>query len=157
MPRRNPVVRRQPNGSFRIALSAEHRDAIDGLLGELEDLLEAAPDDPSLSRLHPPAYLDDPERDLGYQILAGDELRSNRRITIDAVRSSLAKPELSEADLWEWLPALNALRLVVGTRLGIRDEDEDRDVAPDHPDRPLWEAYDFATSVQWYVVKALGS
>lgn len=153
--RPNPVVRRQPDGRFALVLDAQNIEALESLLGELDDLLELAPDDPSLGRLHPTAYSEDPDRDLGYQILAGDELRTKRRATIAAVRSSLDRTELTEDELWSWLQALNALRLVVGTRLGIDDDTDHPDVAPEDPDLPLWDVYEFSTQIQYFVVRAL--
>ena len=156
--RENPVVRRQPDGTFRLVLDPRNVEALASLLGELDELLEVAPDDPSLARLHPTAYSDDPERDLAYQILAGDELRTNRRATISAVRSSLEKTELSEDELWGWLQALNALRLVVGTRLGMDDDESDRPpLSRSDPDAALWDVYDFSTQIQYFVVSALES
>ena len=150
------MVRRQADGTFQLTLDPRSVEALVSLLGELDDLLESAPDDPSLHRLHPTAYNDDPERDLAYQILAGDELRTNRRATIDAVQVSLGRSRLTEAELWAWLQALNALRLVVGTRLGIDDDESDRPrLAADHPDVALWEVYDFSTQVQYFVITAL--
>lgn len=155
--RQNPVVRRQDDGTFLIVLDRRSVDALVSLLGELDDLLETAPDDPSLGRLHPTAYHDDPDRDLEYQILAGDELRTKRRATIDAVRASLEKTQVTEDELWAWLQALNALRLVVGTRLGIDDDLADRPRLPrGHPDEALWEVYEFSTQVQYFVITALG-
>lgn len=137
-------------------LDPRNVEALDSLLGELDDLLEQAPDDPSLERLHPTAYHDDPERDIAYQILAGDELRTKRRATIAAVRDSLQRTELAEGELWSWLQALNALRLVVGTRLGIDDDDVDRPrLDRDDPEAALWEVYDFSTQLQYFVVAAL--
>lgn len=156
--RSNPVVRRRGDGTFDLVLDQQNRDALHSLLGELEDLLELAPDDPSLQRLHPPAYVEDPDRDVAYQILAGDELRTRRRETIDAVRASLLRTELTEDELWSWLQALNALRLVVGTRLDITDDDHRHPrLDPDDPDAPLWEVYDFTTQVQYFVITALTS
>jgi hypothetical protein len=152
----NSVARRQNDGMFALVLGAENVAALSSLLGELEDLLEGAPDDPSLARLHPTAYQDDPERDLAYQILAGDELRTKRRDTIAAVRSSLERLTLTEEELWAWLHALNSLRLVVRTRLGIDDdEDEEPPLSDDDPDAPLWDVYEFCTQIQYFVVSAL--
>ena len=154
--RGNPVVRRNKRGSFDLVLDPAHVEAIESLLGDLDHLLELAPDDPSLHRLHPTAYHDDPERDLAYQILAGDELRTKRRQTIAAVRDSMHRPELNEDELWGWLQALNALRLVVGTKLGMDEDDVDRPLLPhDHPDAALWDVYDFSTQVQYFVITAL--
>jgi hypothetical protein len=53
--------------------------------------------------------------------------------------------------------ALNGVRLVVGTRLDIRDDDHDatsRQVT-DPEDRPLWAVYDFTTLLQHDIVDAL--
>ncbi|NLD75485.1 MAG: DUF2017 family protein [Acidimicrobiales bacterium] len=154
--RPNPVVQRQADGSFALVLDPRNVEALESLLGELDELLEATPDDPSLARLHPTAYSEDPDRDLAYQILAGDELRTKRRATIAAVRGSLGRSELTEDELWGWLQALNALRLVVGTRLGIDDDERDRPrLSPDDPDVALWDIYDFSTQIQYFVVAAL--
>ena len=154
--RSNPVVRKRSGGRYEVVLDPVNRQAMDSLLGELEDLLDGAPDDPSLIRLHPPAYSDDPDRDLAYQILAGDELRTRRRATITSVRASLNRSELSEDDLWGWLQALNALRLVVGTRLGIQDDHHERPpLSGDDPLVALWAAYEFTRQVPYFVVLAL--
>ncbi len=154
--RGNPVVRRTSDGTFHLVLDPRNVDAIESLLGELDELLETAPDDPSLHRLHPTAYRDDPERDMAYQILAGEELRTKRRETIAVVRSSLRRTHLTEDELWGWLQALNALRLVVGTRLGIDDDEVDRPrLRTGDPDGALWDVYDFSTQVQYFVVAAL--
>lgn len=156
-PRANPVVRRQADGTYLLVLDPGNREALSSLLGELDDLLELAPDDPSLHRLHPTAYHEDPERDFEYQLLAGDELRTKRRATIDAVRESLHQDALTEGELWGWLQALNALRLVVGTRLELDDDvHEPPELTPDHPDAALWDVYGFTTQVQYFVIEALG-
>jgi hypothetical protein len=149
-------VRRQPDGRFRMVLDARNAEALASLLGDLDELLELAPDDPSLTRLHPTAYHDDPERDAAYQLLAGEELRTKRRATIAAVRDSLGREELTEDELWGWLQALNALRLVVGTRLGIEDDHSERPRrVRDEVEGALWDVYDFSTQIQHFVISAL--
>jgi hypothetical protein len=150
------VVRSRPDGDFDLVLPAEHRDVMVRLLGELEELFTAAPDDPSTRRLRPPAYLDDPERDQGYQLLAGEELRTSRQAAIDASTDALQRERLTAEELWAWAQSLNALRLVVGTRLGIEDDFSDRHHEPDDPDAPLWDVLDFCSEVQHWIIKALG-
>ncbi|QXC59493.1 DUF2017 domain-containing protein [Aquihabitans sp. G128] len=154
--RSNPVARRRSDGSFDLVLAPELRETIGALLGELDELVAEGPGDPSLRRLAPPAYLDDADKDAEYQLLAGDELRSSRQQAIAAVQGSLAKDRLSEDDLWAWLQSLNALRLVVGTRLGIDDDHHEHDPDAEGPDAGLWSIYDFATWLQYSVLKALG-
>ncbi len=155
--RRNQVVRRRPDGRYELVLDPRLRETVGALLSELDQLVEAGPDDDGgLRRLNPPAYLDDADKDAEYQLLAGDELRTSRRDAIAAVRSSLEADGLDEAGLWAWLQSLNALRLVVGTRLGIDDDEgSDVEVDPDDPAAGLWSIYHFATWVQHEVVRAL--
>ena len=153
-----PVVRPRSDGRFDLVLPQAHRSTLSALLGELDQLIEDDPSDPDLRRLSPPAYLEDPERDAAYQLLAGDELRTARRATIDTVRSSMDRSVLVEDQVWAWLRALNALRVVVGTKLDITDEDHDPDppLGPDDPKAPLWAIYDYCGILQHAIITALG-
>jgi len=153
--RRFSVCRRRPDGSFEMTLTTDQRGAISNLLGELDDLIESDPDDPGLRRLQPPAYPDDPEKNAEYLLLAGDELRGSRREAIATVRSSLDRTVLDEAEVWAWLRAVTALRLVVGTNLGIEEDDYDPQIPPGHPDEALWSIYDFTSMLQHALVSAL--
>lgn len=154
--RRYPVIRPRGDGRFDLVLHEAHRAAIASLLGELDELIEADPGDPDLRRLSPPAYLDDGERDAAYQLLAGDELRTARREAIAVVRTSMERSVLDEDQVWAWLRALNALRLVVGTKLDITDEDDEGpELAPDDPAAALWAIYDFTGEVQHHILAAL--
>ena len=56
-----PLVERVRGGRFRVRLTSEERDLLRSLPGQLRDLLPT--DDPSLRRLHSPAYEDDPEHE----------------------------------------------------------------------------------------------
>ncbi len=95
------------------------------------------------------------ERDAAYQLLAGEELRTARRAAIEVVRATLARSVLREDEVWAWLRALNALRLVVGTKLDITDEEYDPVIEADHPDAPLWAIYDFTGDLQFAILTAL--
>ena len=155
--RRTPLVKRRADGAFELTLDTERREVLVALLRQLDDLLDQDPDHPNLQRLRPPAYLDDDDADAAYQLLAGEELRDSRRRSIDAVVESLGRDQLTEGDLWAWVQALNGVRLVVGTRLGI-SEDEHGPMfrrVRDPEDRPLWAVYDFTTELQHDVVEAL--
>lgn len=153
----NWVVRTGGSGRFEIVLHPDMREVLTDSLDELSDLLDE-PDSPMLARLSPPAYLDDPDKDHEYQLLAGEELRTSRRAAIDAARAMATRTEVSEAELWAWLQSLNALRLVLGTLLGISDDDDnDRDVDDDDPMAPIWAIYGLATAVQYQVIQALSA
>lgn len=153
----NWVVRTRGPGRFEIVLRPDMREVLTDSLDQLSDLLDE-PDSPMLARLSPPAYLDDPDKDNEYQLLAGEELRTSRRAAIDAARAMATRTEVSEADLWAWLQSLNALRLVLGTLLGITDDDDDdREVDDDDPTAPIWAIYGLATAVQYQVIQALSA
>lgn len=155
--RRARVVRRLRNGRYELLFDDDQRDGLRQLLGELSELLEGGPDDPSLRRLHPPAYLDDDERDTEYQLLAGEELRASRQAAVDTVLASLGADEVTDADLWSWLQALNAIRLVIGTRLDVSEDHVPVAIDPEDSDLRLWALYDLTTGLQHAVVEALGS
>lgn len=151
------MVKRRADGTFELVLDDERREVLVELLQQLSELLEVEPDHPNLNRLSPPAYLDDPEADAGYQLLAGEELRTSRRAAITTVVESLSRDHLSEDDLWAWMQAINSVRLVVGTRLDITDDDHGptfRSVV-NPEDRALWVVYDFTTVLQHDIVDAL--
>jgi hypothetical protein len=156
--RGSSVVRRRRDGQFDLVLAEPGRDAIRHLLGQLDVALESSPDDPGLRRLQPPAYLDDPDKEAAYRLLAGDELRTKRREAIDAVIATLERDELTEDEVWLWLRSINAIRLVVGTRLDV-SEDEDSLVEPDEddPDASLWHAYQLTSIILQELVLALES
>ncbi|MCU1369620.1 MAG: hypothetical protein JWO77_814 [Ilumatobacteraceae bacterium] len=157
--RRTPMVKRRSDGAFDLVLDDERRDVLIELLRQLGELIEASPDHPNLARLSPPAYLEDDEADAAYQLLAGEELRTSHQAAIASVIESLGRDRLSEADLWVWIQALNSVRLVVGTRLDISDDDHRphlRSLA-DAEDRSLWAVYEFTTGLQHDIVGALSS
>lgn len=151
------MVQRRDDGAFELALDDARRDVLVQLLRELGELLEVAPDHPNLTRLSPPAYLDDDDAQAAYQLLAGEELRTSRQAAIASVIEALGRDRLTEDDLWTWMQALNSIRLVVGTRLDISDEDHGPKLRAlaDADERRLWAVYDFTTELQHDVVEAL--
>lgn len=110
-------------------------------------------------RLLPTAYLHDPDADAAYRLLAGEELRTSRNAAIDTVLATAGRDRLTEDDLWAWLRALNAVRLVAGTRLDISDDDAPRPDPSglDDATRSLWAVYEWTTMLQAEVVHALQS
>lgn len=156
--RRSRLVERRADGGFDVRLGDDEREVLAGLLGQLADQLDD-PTDPSMHRLAPPAYPDDPERDAAYQLLAGDELREKRREAIATVVATASKPRITEDEAWAWLRALNAVRLVVGTQLDITDDTQDWDPAQAATDLEAtrWAVYAFTSVVQQELVVALGS
>ncbi len=152
-------MQRRPDGAFDLALDDDRREVLVSLLGQLSELLETEPDHPNLTRLSPPAYLDDAEADAAYQLLAGEELRTSHQKAITAVIESLGRDRLTEDELWAWVQSLNSVRLVVGTRLDISEDDHGPTfrAVTDPEDRSLWAVYDFTTMLQHDIVDALSS
>ncbi|WP_426574767.1 DUF2017 family protein [Aquihabitans sp. McL0605] len=151
------MIKRRSDGRYDVNLDDDSREVLTLLLADLSSQLDTGPDHPNLDRLSPPAYLDDDEADAGYQLLAGEELRTSRQASIATVIDSLTRTEVTEPELWDWIQALNAVRLVVGTRLEIDDDDHGPLHRPSRgpQDDALWAVYDFTTIVQHEVVAAL--
>jgi hypothetical protein len=144
----NRRVKRIGPDRYRVSLPQVEHDLVRSLVPQLRELLAtgASEGDPSLYRLFPTAYPNDPERDAGYQALVRDELLEKRFAALDVleqtVEASKSGTVLSGDDLGAWMRALNDLRLVLGTRLDV-SEDDDGAVDPDDPDAPAWAVYHY--------------
>ncbi len=90
------------------------------LPSQLRELLDA--DDPSLVRLFPPAYADDPQREAEYQGMVRGDLVARRREALDVVQATIDAERLDQEQLEAWMAAINDLRLVLGTKLQITEE-----------------------------------
>ena len=131
-------------------LSRDERAVLRGLVGEVLELVEmdapAVPedplaamvgisdldlqlsDDPVLARLFPDAYADDAAASGDFRRYTESDLRAGKR---DAARAMLAslppgsgRVVLDRPTAEVWLAALNDVRLALGTRLGVCDEDQ---------------------------------
>ena len=83
----------------QVKLRPSERVLMGDLVVQLREQLLASTDDPSVRRLFPPAYPDDPERDAGYQVLTRDELLEHRLAALDTVEGTLDGAELDDAGL----------------------------------------------------------
>lgn len=130
---RRPRLFRATNDGFRVELEPEVRSWVLSLARQLEHLLDSDADE--LRRLFPTAYPDDPELDAGYQILARQELIDSRREAIELMAATVERTHLTEDELAAWMGIVNDLRLVIGTRLDVSEDDHDVD--PDDPEVEL--------------------
>ena len=149
------IVRRR-DGSFNLALTADERALLAGLVDQLEDLIDAGPDDPLARRLFPVAYPDDEKREAEYRLLAGEELRASRRAALELMRSTAEATVLTEDQVSAWLQSINALRLVLGTRLDMQ-EDDDGVIEPDDPDADAKVLYHYLSALTDAIVTSLSS
>ncbi|MEM9134875.1 MAG: DUF2017 family protein [Actinomycetota bacterium] len=120
---------------FAVTLDPEVRQFVLSLARQLDELLEL--DVNETKRLFPTAYHDDPEREAGYQILARQQLIDSRREAISLIEATVDQDVLTEEELAAWMGIVNDLRLVLGTRLDVSEDDHDIDPEADDADLHL--------------------
>ncbi len=98
-------------------------------------------DDPALRRLAPPAYVEDPRADADYQELMAEDLLAAHRGHLEVLAETAEATSLDDEQLLAWMRAVNALRLVLGTRLDVSEDPLDVDA--DDPDAPAWALYGY--------------
>jgi hypothetical protein len=82
-----------------------------------------------------------------------DELLEKRLAAVDIVENTATATTLSEDEMTAWMGAVNDLRLVLGTRL---DVSEDQDFpALDDPNAPAFAVYQYLTFLLGEIVHAL--
>jgi hypothetical protein len=99
------------------------------------------PEDPALARLFPDAYRGDAGESGEFRRLTEADLREGKRLNARMALETLEKAEegqpltLDADGARAWLGALNDVRLVLGTRLDITDDDDDplARIGPDDP------------------------
>lgn len=146
-------VRRRGEGQYQIRLRPNERVLMTELVAQMREQLLASTDDPSVRRLFPPAYPDDAERDAGYQVLTRDELLEHRLAALDVVERTLDGSNLDESEMAAWMSTLNALRLVLGTRLDV--DEEPRELDESDPEAPAYAVYEYLGWVLSQVIDAL--
>ena len=148
------------DGGPVLRLEQEEAQLLLLMFDELSQLLsdDSAVNDDVLHRLKPAGYRDDPAAEAEYRGLTESSLRAERDERITACRAELAQSrdvELADADAARrWLQVLNDLRLALGTRLGVT-QDEEPDIDPADPAAQSWLVYSWLTAVQDAVVNAL--
>jgi hypothetical protein len=119
-------IRRNRRGSFTINLPDEERELLNGLPGQLRELLGSG-DQPSLRRLFPAAYHLDAEKDAEYHDLMRSDLLASKLSRAELLESTAQATELTEEQLLGWMGAVNDLRLVLGTQLDVSEDDDELD------------------------------
>jgi hypothetical protein len=138
---------RRKAGVLRVDLTEAEAALLAGLLDDLADVVvEPDPDDPVIQRLYPDGYSDDDEASREYRELVQADLQAERIGRLQACRAELpagnGRMALDEEAVDRWLRVLNDLRLGLGTRLGVTEE-EDLDES-----RPAVQIYAWLTAVQ---------
>jgi hypothetical protein len=175
-----PGFRRNRLGQVWMHLTDQERDLMGDLLAQLAGMLAEQepqaptdplaelvgidpaaerPSDPVMARLFPDAY-EEPELADEFRRFTQRELQRAKRDRISRAARTLARPDPTELDQEEclaWLGALNDLRLVLGTRLDITEEDQSsfRELPEDDPVRATYFVYDWLTYHQDRLIRAL--
>ena len=88
-------------------------------------------------------------------MLKGDERRQRPEAAAEALRASAEDERRDPEQASAWLQAINAVRLVLGTRLGIEDDDYEMPTSRNDPDLPLWMLFDFLGALLNDLVEAM--
>ena len=154
---RQPVMA-NGDGTFSLNLRDEERALIATIVPDLRSLLAQDPDDEMLTRLFPTARPDDPEAEAEYREMVRNELVAKRLRRFDAVAAMAEATIVNQEQLAAWMGAVNDLRLVLGTRLAVSEEDDiDDDVDSDDPDAVARSAYWYLGWLLEHLVEASAS
>ena len=154
-------VKRSRRGGFELRIPADERELLRSLGPELREVLvrQAAAaqggEDPAVERLFPVAYPTDEDRQTEYRLLVHDELLSSHLGALAVLEETADAERLDEDQLLSWMRALNEVRLVLGTRLDITEEGDERPVDPRDPRAGAFAVYDYLTYLQGEIIEAL--
>ena len=138
---RKKLLVRRSGGRWELKLGADERELLASLADQLDELVRSDPNDPGLRRLFPTAYPDDVVHEAEWQVFRAEELRTEVHDHLAVLRSTGTRTELTEDEVMAWMQAINALRLVLGTRLDVSEDGNDVD--PDDPDAHAFALYEF--------------
>ena len=132
-----------------------------GLASQVAQLIdERAGDDPAVQRLLPEAYRDDAEAQAEYRTMTETDLASRKVANARLLAAALApgdwprEVELDEGGAMRWMRSLTDIRLVLASRIGIRDDGEAQDDTSE-TGLALREAYDALGALQESLVQAV--
>jgi hypothetical protein len=119
---------------------------------EAQGLLDQR-DDPTVQRVFPVAYPNDPEAERSYRDLVGSELVAKHKAELEMLSETADATEIDVAQLGQWLGAIEVLRLMLGTSLDVGEEVE---VLPESDPRSSQLAvYRYLSWLQGEVIDAL--
>ncbi|MFI5053511.1 MAG: DUF2017 family protein [Acidimicrobiia bacterium] len=153
-----------PADTLIVSLAAEELELLRLLPEQLRDVLDGPADDPARERIFPRAYLDptaeNAERE--WQELVHPELLRDRVDALDLITVTLGRAQpagewseitLAPDEVHAWLGVLNDTRLVLGTRLGVKEDEHTID--PTDPRAPGFAMYQWLTGLESDLVDAL--
>lgn len=154
-------ARIHPNarGGFDVNLSEEERDLLAILPGQMltkfEQLDEHTEIPKELRRLFPPAYPTDASAENAYIRLVRDDILEHHRESLATLRDSAGVTHLDDQGIETWLSALTDLRLILGSELGVTEEEHALD--PSTQDYFQWVCYHYLSQLQHEIVEVLSA
>jgi hypothetical protein len=150
---------RRRKGRFSVTLGSRERELLSELCRQTRELLAAEDpsSDPSVARLFPAAYKDDPLRSLEFETNLGDAPKNGKLEAIETLERTLDAKELSEEELLQWMGAVNDFRLLLGTRIAITEEATERDFPHGDPNHDAFQVYVYLTWLEDRMLRALGA
>lgn len=151
-------IRRRKDGTFEVAFGPNEREVLAEVAGQFRALLqhETPSSDPSLQRLFPPAHPDDPIAELEYEEAVGGDLLQDRLASLDVLERATHAQTLLEPDVLACMRAVNDVRLVLGSRLDIREDTGPTDVAGDPDRESTFELYTYLSWLLGMLIEELG-
>jgi Domain of unknown function (DUF2017) len=138
----------------------EQPTSADVLESLLADGPTKPPQDPALARLFPDGYADDTGAAAEFRRFTENDLRDRKREDALAVVRTLDTGgpvlKLTPEESRRWLGTLNDLRLTIGTRLEVTEDDSEMYQLPDSdPRKPMMMAYLWLGGLQESLVETL--
>ena len=149
---------RRRRGKFTVNLGTGERELLSELCRQSRELLEEEDpsSDPSIARLFPAAYKDDPLQSLEFETNLGDTPRSGKLAAIDTLERTVEATELTEEELLVWMGAVNDFRLLLGTRIDITEESTEQDYPEGDANHDAFQVYAYLTWLEDRMLRALG-
>jgi Domain of unknown function (DUF2017) len=156
--------RKGPGDALILSLAPEEAEFLVLLPVELREVFDGPLDDPAGKRLFPAAYLDPTEEaaETEWKAMVHPDLMRQRLDALALVAASLGRAtrqgdwmelELAPDDVQAWLGILNDVRLVLGTRLGVTEDDWE--VGSDDPRAGAYDVYAWLTHLQGELIDQL--
>ena len=125
---------------MKLKLNAQEAALMRQMVNEITQVLSGERTTAIHDRLFPDAF-DDPEETQKYNALVHDELKAHKLRALDTIRNTLGDTERVSATLPPdeahlWLTALTDIRLALGVRLEVSEEDMGQELDPDDPNAP---------------------
>ena len=152
------------DGALTASLAEGELSFMRALPEQLREVFEEESDDPARARLFPRAYLDPTAEteEAEWQALVHPSLLRERLDALELITVTLERAtfngewwqvDLTPDEVQAWLGVLNDTRLVLGTRLGVTEEEHVLD--PADPDAGAYALYQWLTMVQGELVQEL--